>query len=69
MNNDQSTTDSNSGLIHLELEEEAVERLRAVANGNSVSLDRLVQQAISHGLNLLSSDSTRDSKETTPTIE
>jgi len=34
-----------------------------------VSLDRLVQQAISHGLNLLSSDSTRDSKETTPTIE
>jgi len=69
MNIDQSTADSNSGLIHLELEEEAVERLRAVANGNSVPLDRMIQQAISHGLILLRSDATRDSKETTPTIE
>ena len=69
MNNDHSTTDSNPGMIHLELEEKAVEKLRAVANGNSVPLDRMIQQAISHGLTLLRSDTTRDSKETTPTIE
>jgi PIN domain nuclease of toxin-antitoxin system len=69
MNNDHSTTDSNPGMIHLELEEKAVEKLRAVANGNSVPLDRMIQQAISHGLTLMGSDATRDSKETTPTIE
>jgi|GEM_PF-3157519 len=69
MNNEQASSDSNSGMIHLEIEEEAVEKLRAVANSNSVPLDRMIQQAISHGLTLLRSDTTRDSKETTPTIE
>ena len=69
MNNEQASSDSNSGMIHLEIEEEAVEKLRAVANGNSVPLDRMIQQAISLGLILLRSDATRDSKETTPTIE
>jgi hypothetical protein len=56
-------------MIHLKLEKEAVEKLRAVANGNGVSMDKLLQEAIIHGLTLLSSDPTRDSKETTPTFE
>jgi hypothetical protein len=68
MINDQSTTDPNSGMIHLKLEEKAGEKLRAVANSNGVSMDKLLQEAIIHGLTLLSSDPTRDSKETTPTF-
>jgi hypothetical protein len=65
MNDKQAFSDSNSGMIHVEI----VEKLRAVANGNSVPLDRMIQQAISHGLGLLGSDAPRDSNETTPTIE
>jgi hypothetical protein len=69
MNNEQASSDSNSGIIHVEIEEEAVEKLRVVANGSSVPLDRMIQQAISHGLTLLGSDASRDSKETNPTFE
>lgn len=69
MNKEQAPSDSNSGMIRVEIEEEAVEKLRIVANGNSVTLDRMIQQAISHGLTLLGSDPTRDSKETTSTFE
>jgi len=67
--NKEQASDSNSGMFRVEIEEEAVEKLRAVANGNSVPLDRMIQQAISHGLTLLGSDPTRESKETTPTFE
>jgi PIN domain nuclease of toxin-antitoxin system len=69
MDNEQAASDSNSGIIQVEIEEEAVEKLRVVANDNSVPLDRMIQQAISHGLTLMGSDASRDSKETTPTFE
>jgi len=35
MDNEQAS-DSNSGIIHVEIEEEAVEKLRAVANGKGL---------------------------------
>lgn len=48
-----ASSETNSKKLHLEIDLEAVEKLHALARSNGISFERVVQQAINHGLPLL----------------
>lgn len=55
MNNEKVSSDLNLGILHVEIEEVAVAKLRSLAEDNGLPLEEVIQGAIKHGLPLLGS--------------